>query len=364
VQPFRPFAFAALTLAAGLTASCSGCRGNQTTDNDEQSGEGAAVSVEIVRQQTLRAAVTGPGLIAPSASGDWTIHATETGRIVSMPKREGDEVKDNEVLVRFEYASTSAPTSLETDLAAATGRLAVANAEVKKVTPLAERGYASRAELDAAKNAAAGAELEIQRLKRMIDAANADADRAVVRARFAGKVAKVFHNEGDMVNGTMLDPVMRVIDPTQVEVVMSVQVQDLGQVQLGQPAMVLSANGAEPATVTLRPPPSDPRAPTVDIRLTFTNPTTLAVDSPVSVEIVLTERPNVLALPTAAVIRDGATAYVMVVTEDNRAQRREVTVGFTGRDRVEILTGVTAGERVIIKDATNISDGVTVVPDK
>ncbi len=362
---YRLVAGLAFALAASVSASCSGCR-NRDAASEDAVAEGASVAVEVARLQTLRAAVTGPGLVAPSAAGDWTIHAAETGRIVSLAKREGEAVESGDVLVRFEYATTTDQSSREIELASANQRLTAAKAEVAKVTPLFERGYASRAEFEAARNVVTAAELEVARLKRMLDTAAADADRAVIRARFNGVVAKVFHNEGDMVNGSALDPVMRIIDPRQVEVVMSVHVQDLGQVQIGQAGTILSANGgAEPGTVALRPVPTDPQAVTQDIRLAFASPTALPLDSPVSVEILLAERPNVVAIPTAAVIRDGGDkSYVMIVAEDGRAQRREVRVGLTARDRVEILTGVSPGERVIIKDAANVADGTVVVADR
>lgn len=349
---------------ASLSASCSGCRRSDAT-SAEAGADASSVSVEVTRLQTLRAAVTGPGLISPSAAGDWTIHADETGRIASLPKREGDTVELGEVLVRFEFATSTDSLAHETELAAATGRLSAARAEVAKVTPLFDRGYASRAEFENAKNAVTTAELDVARLKRVLEAATLDANRGVIRARFNGTIVKLFRNEGELVNGTMMDPVMRVIDPKQVEVVMSVQLQDLGQVQVGQQATILSANGAETGTVSLRPTPTDLKATTQDIRLTFTNPTTLAIDTPVSVEILLSERPNVIALPTAAVIHDGADkSYVMVVAEDGRAQRREVRPGLTFRDRVEIVTGLAPGERVIVKDATNVADGSVVVTDR
>jgi hypothetical protein len=82
-----------------------------------------------------------------------------------------------------------------------------------------------------------------------------------------------------------------------------VSLQDLARIQAGQRATIASANGAEPAAVASRPSPDDPRATTQEIRLAFTNPPTLAVDTPVQVEILLAERPNVAALPAAAVLR-------------------------------------------------------------
>ena len=43
--------------------------------------------------------------------------------------------------------------------------------------------------------------------------------RTVVRARFAGIVAKRFHNPGDTVDGAAGDPVLRVIDPRRLQIV-------------------------------------------------------------------------------------------------------------------------------------------------
>jgi RND family efflux transporter MFP subunit len=309
--------------------------------------------------------VTGPGIVAPAAAGDWTIHAPETARIVALAKAEGDAVETGDVLVRFEYATTTDQTSREIELVSANQRLTAAKADVAKIAPLFERGYASRAEFEAAQSQVASAELEVTRLKRMLDTAKADADRAVIRARFNGVVAKVFHKEGDMVTGSSLDPVLRVVDPKQVEVVMSVPVKDLPLIQVGQAGTILSASGPEPGTVSVRPLPTDPQAVTQEIRLAFVTPTALPIDSPVSAEILLSERPNVIALPTAAVIHDGPDkSYVMIVPADGRAQRRDVRVGLTAGDRIEIVTGVSPGDRVIVKDATNVAAGTAVVADR
>ena len=68
---------------------------------------------------------------------------------------------------------------------------------------------------------------------------------------------------------------------------------------------------------------------------------------------------QVVAVPSAAVVRDGGVDAVFVV-EDGRAQRVEVVVGAQGEDMVEIRRGLSGGETVVIRDADRLSDGMSV----
>lgn len=68
---------------------------------------------------------------------------------------------------------------------------------------------------------------------------------------------------------------------------------------------------------------------------------------------------QVLAVPSAAVVRDGGVDTVFVV-EDGRAQRVEVVVGAQGEDLVEIRRGLSGGESVVVRDADRLSDGMSV----
>ncbi|MFP5218180.1 MAG: efflux RND transporter periplasmic adaptor subunit [Actinomycetes bacterium] len=63
-----------------------------------------------------------------------------------------------------------------------------------------------------------------------------------------------------------------------------------------------------------------------------------------------------LSVPTSAVVRDGGEDTVLVV-RDGEVDRRTVRLGAQGEDRVEVLTGVEAGERVVARDADRLADG-------
>ena len=80
-----------------------------------------------------------------------------------------------------------------------------------------------------------------------MDAAVALSDRAVVRAQFAGVVAKRFHNPGDLVDASASDPVLSVINPAQLQVVAAVPVADVPRVVVGHAAQVDEPGSDAPA---------------------------------------------------------------------------------------------------------------------
>jgi HlyD family secretion protein len=71
---------------------------------------------------------------------------------------------------------------------------------------------------------------------------------------------------------------------------------------------------------------------------------------------VRTSGAGALAVPVAAVLRDGADDVVLVV-EGGRVERRVVRLGAEGEDRVEVVSGVEEGERVVARDVDRLRDG-------
>ena len=97
----------------------------------------------------------------------------------------------------------------------------------------------------------------------------------------------------------------------------------------------------------------------VPVRLVFAEPTTLAVDTPVQVDVDAEERAGVVFVPPEAVVGTGASAVVYVAA-GSQAQRRSVTIGIADDERVEITSGVGAGDLVITRGHTNLPDGAAI----
>jgi RND family efflux transporter MFP subunit len=352
-----------LALIVLVPLTLPGCRRNPPVEIAPVTGP-IGVVTEVVRPETLRSTIAAPGVIQPSAAGDWIIYPPESGRIEELTKSEGDAVQPGDLLVRFDMANLSQDVmARQTDLAEATSRLDAAKAALGRLTALYERGYAPRNDFEGAKNAVTQAETDVLHARQRLENASIAAERGVVKARFAGVIAKKYHNAGDLVNGAISDPVLRVIDPTRVQAAVQVPTSQLGLVLAGQQATVVSAANpaGEPATVASKSAVSDPQAATAEVRIAFASPVTLPVDSPVQAEILLDQRTNVVAVPIRAVLKGNDDArFVFIAGSDGRAHRRDVRTGIAGRDRVEILVGLTAGDRVIVSNLEALTDGAEI----
>ena len=140
-----------------------------------------------------------------------------------------------------------------------------------------------------------------------MDAAAALAARTTVHATFPGVVAKRFHNPGDFVEPAASDPVLRVINPAQLQVVASVPVADLSRVAVGHAAQIRQPGheDLELMRVATKAAQVDPLTATADVRLTFAKPTSLAAGTVVQIEIVGEEHKNALVIPTRRDRRGG-----------------------------------------------------------
>jgi RND family efflux transporter MFP subunit len=299
-------------------------------------------------------------LVTPAPGADWTINPPEAARIVEMPKAEGDRVKAGDLLVRFEIPS------LSTDLAARRGelqqaraRLENAKANVNRLATLVEHGVAAQKELEDARREMAEAQAAVTQGEASTANAQVAASRAVVRARFAGVVAKRTHNPGDLVEPA--DAILRVLDPARLEVVAAVPVPELTRISSVHAARVVEPGGAvSPARVLTRPAAVETAAVSADVRVAFAQPTRLAAGTPVQVEIVTEQRPNALAVPIDAIVRDGDAAFVFVAGGDNKAHKRQVTIGLTTPREAQIVSGVQAGDKVIVQGQQGLPDGAAI----
>jgi RND family efflux transporter MFP subunit len=324
------------------------------------------VGVHVVKLDTIRNVLTSSGIIVPAAAADWTIAAPEPARIVELPKAEGEAVAVGDLLVRFEIASVNADVSArQAEHADAITKLDSAKADVARLSALFDQGVLARNQLDAARERLAQAESALRRAQSELDAISAVQERAVVRARFAGVVARRWHQEGDLVQGSPADPVLRVIDPARVQVSLQVPAHQLGRATPGMPASVTLQPGAapEPATIVLRNAP-DPGAPSAEVRLALVNAIPIPVDTPVQVEILLEQRTEAIVVPRVALVYERERPFVFIASTDNRAHKREVRVGLVVQERAEILSGVAVGDRVIVTGLDGLTDGASISADR
>jgi RND family efflux transporter MFP subunit len=187
-----------------------------------------------------------------------------------------------------------------------------------------------------------------------------------VKARFAGVVAKQFHQVGDFVAGGAQDPVLRVVDPARIEVSILIPAAQAARITAGLPANIQAAGVIEPLVATVAPQPllSQPGSSSTEVRLSFAVKPTLPVETPVRAEIVFAERPDAIVVPTIAVLRDDTGSYLMIASPDGIARRRTVQVGLVAAERTQIAAGMSPGERVITTPLDQIADGMAITVER
>ena len=241
----------ALLLAPFLVGGCT-----HKALEDVETTAAATVTVLRLEPQTVRSVVTAAGTVAAAPGADWTITAPEAARIVEMPKAEGDPVKTGYFLVRFEIPS------LTTDLATrraegqqAQARVDNAQASMTRLTTLVQDGVAAQKELEDARRELAEATAALEQSRSALQSASMLESRTIVRARFPGIVAKRAHNPGDMVEASATDVILRVVDPTKLQVLAAVAIADVQRVAVGKPVRILvaGADESEPGKVLTRP---------------------------------------------------------------------------------------------------------------
>jgi hypothetical protein len=97
-------------------------------------------------------------------------------------------------------------------------------------------------------------------------------------------------------------------------------------------------------------------ATAVPVRLAFLEATGLTPGMELGVEIDAEQRSNVPLVPAIAVVKDGGNTFVFVAS-GAQARKRQVVLGVEDAERVEIRSGVKAGELIVTQGQSNLRDG-------
>jgi RND family efflux transporter MFP subunit len=352
-----------LIAAALVIAALSAC--SKPSTQEVQTEEKVPVVTKPATRGTIRPLVTATGMVKPATGAELLVSAPQSARIAEMPKGVGDPVRKGDLLVRFDIPSLDADASeRRSALASAQARLTNARAGEQRISLLFQRGIAARKELEDAERELTDAEAAVAAAKTARTAAAQLAARQVVRAPFAGVVAARGHNPGDLVDASAADPILRLVDPSRLQIEAAVPLPDLGRVVVGSPATVSGPASFPPesAAVLSRPAAVDPATAAATVRLAFAAPTRLPAGTPVRLEIQGQPDAGVVLVPAAALMQEGTQSYLFTVDAQGKAHRRLVKVGIVAAGQAEILAGVTPGEMVVVSGQNALPDGAATTP--
>ncbi|MEE8526920.1 MAG: efflux RND transporter periplasmic adaptor subunit [Thermoanaerobaculia bacterium] len=304
-----------------------------------------------------------------------TVAAEATGRVVELPVEVGDEIAAGTLLARVDdEASRAQLAHSEARVAAAEATLEQAERDLERGRQLAETQDISLTELDrlALGRDTATAQLDADRASARLQ--QSMVDDAETRAPFAGMVSDRMVEVGSWIAPG--SPLVRVIDRRRLKVRGSATQRDRARLTPGLSAAVrvdalpgavwegsvrLLGQEADGATGTylVEVAVREPQAPTGE---------RLLPGMQGSIEVEIGERPALmiprLALITTAdgdgvfVVRDGASD-----DDGSVARFLQPQTGITAEDRLEILAGLEAGDRVVVAGQHVLHDGDPVEDD-
>jgi len=356
---------------------------------------GAAVDVARVEATRITQSVVVSGRVLATAKSD--IGATITGRVQAVMVDEGDHVKTGALLIEIEQAelvaalaqARAAEVAAQTHiqqwrevaapnagqlLAQADANYRVAERDAARQEQLFKRGFIGEARVDEARRstAVAKSQLESARSTAMANSATGAERRLLedqltqsgaARDAAAAKLAQtriVAPADGTILDrsvepGDIAQPGKRLMTLAQdgsTRLTALIDEKNLALVKIGQVA--IAAADAFPgqrfaATLDYLSPGIDAQRGTVEAKFRVPSPPAfLRSDMTVSIDIGVADKDNALVVPADAVRDAGLPEPWVLVVRNGRAERLPVRLGARTPARAEIVTGVSAGDDIIV----------------
>ena len=360
------------------------------------------VEVEVA-SVTQRAAGTQAAVLNASgyvtARRRATVSSKITGKVVEVNVEEGKAVKEGQVLARIDDAAFKAAYALAQANFASQQRVAkedevrLANAKVilARKQKLVDGGFAMKSEVDDAKADVdaleARLELEKQNVivsQRQMELEQTNLDNTIIRAPFSGIAISKDAQPGEMVSpvsaggGFTRTGICTIVDMRSLEIEVDVNESYINRVRPSQNvSAILDAysDWTIPAHVITVVPTADRQKATVLVRIGFDKlDARILPDMGVKVTFLKDEdsqnpspavmgaQPTVL-VPKAAIINSGGQDIVFVVKNDH-VERVAIKVGGNDADRMEVLAGLSAGDRVVVSPPPTMANGALVTIKK
>jgi len=343
-----------LALGAAFLPACSrtpgGAEDAQTTNPAEVVAE---VTLTRVERASISSTLSVSGTVAALPNREVRVGSLVAGPIAQMMVAEGDHVRAGQVLAKID----DRPYLDQIRQAEATVAQARANLENTRLNSarnedLFKRGIAARKDLEDARTQVSVSEAAVRQAEATLALARLQVSRTEVRSPLDGMIVKRLMSAGEQVEGTAAQPLFEVANLAEVELFGNVPALYLDRIRLGQRLRISTeafpGREFEGRVVAI--------APSVDastnvglVRIRIANQDgLLRLGMFLTVQLPLEIHPNALVVPTPAVYRDADGQTRVFRVEGAQAEAVPVQLGLEAQGRTELLSGVKAGETVIL----------------
>jgi macrolide-specific efflux system membrane fusion protein len=348
----------------------------------------------VVEKGDVEKTVLATGTLQPSQVVN--VGAQATGQIQSLQVELGDMVRKGQVLGVIDPAiQLNTLSNAQAALAAQQAQLAGQQATLERNTleldrqkSLVDRGYTSRSAFDQATAQVAvslaqirSANAQVSQAQIAVDKAKVDLGRTNIIAPIDGVVASILVREGQTVNAVQNSPtVVRLANMSTMTVKAQISEADVVKVSPGAAVWFTILGDPEKKYYgvlrTVEPAPDNagdlltaPANAAIYYNALFDVPNAdgrLRSSMTAQVNVVLGQARGVLTVPAGALGKKGADGLypVKVLLAEGKTVEKKVKVGLIDSARAEVLSGLKAGDKVVVGDAWNAAVSGVPQPDK
>ena len=337
----------------------------------------ASFTVQPVEEKLFQPDQRTEGKISVDEDRTTQVFSPYAGRVIRLIARQGDVVSRGEVLFTVEATDM---VQAQNDLLAANGTLNKARSQLQLAQTIEKRQrelndakaialkelQSAQNELVSAQNDLRGAEGALEAVRnRLAILGKSEADIAAflekgrispetpIQSPIAGTVIGRKVGPGQYVSGSSGDPAYTIGDLSAVWLVAQVREADAPSIKLGQTVrfrVLAFPDRVFEARVTFVASAIDPATRRVQVRAQVANPDgLLKPEMFASVRIILDEGRVSPAVPREAIIYEGETARVWVVTPEGALELRRVTAGVVSGGLLQVTSGLRTGETIVTK---------------
>jgi len=324
------------------------------------------VSIGEVKQGDMPVALDGLGTVTSLAT--ITLRPQVSGRITKVGFKEGQYVKAGDFLIQID------PRPYQAALDQASGQLArdeallgVARLDQKRYETLLKQDSIARQQVDTQRSLVHQDEAIVRADKAAVDTAQLNLEYARIVSPVDGRIGLRIVDPGNFVQPGNANGLVIVTQTKPISVIFPLPQdtipQFIGKLRAGEKLPVLAYNRSGDkllATGELSNADNqvDTTTGTVRLRARFDNKDeALYPNQFVNVKLIVDKLRDVAVAPAAAVQLGAVGHYVYVANDNGTVSVRPVTVGPTEGQKVAILEGLAAGDKVVVDGADRLRDG-------
>ncbi len=362
----------ALIVCVGIYYGYGRASGNQSeaASNAAKARANAAVPVTVMTAQASSFPVVLSGLGTVQAFNSVTVRTRVDGEVVKILFKEGDTVKQGDMLAQIDPRPYKAAFDQAT-AKKAQDQATLHNSELdlQRYSTLAQQSFASRQQLDTQTAAVAQNTALVAADTALLENAQTQLDYTNIRAPISGRVGFRLIDQGNIANASSQTGIATITQVQPITVVFTLPENQISDINTAMkagsvPVSAYASDGVQKladGTLTVVNNQVDSTTATIQVKATFENAdNALWPGLAVVVRIPIHTLDNVVVVPQSAVqhSQQGLSAYV--IDDNQKASFRPVEIGASNNSSAVITKGISPGDRVVVSGQYRLQNGATV----